>query len=42
MSGSDPQQAAAMYRAIIDLYQHEPWAEKVVADARGRLEELEQ
>jgi serine/threonine-protein kinase len=42
MSGSDPQQAAAMYRAIIDLYQNEPWAEKVVAVARGRLEELEQ
>jgi serine/threonine-protein kinase len=40
VSASDPQQAAAMYRAVIDLYEHEPWAAEVVSAARGRLEKL--
>jgi hypothetical protein len=42
LSSTDPTQAAAMYRAIIDLYQHDAWAEPVVTKARHGLEELKQ
>ncbi len=38
---SDPQQAAAMYRAIIELHSADEWAEKAVGAARDRLAELE-
>jgi serine/threonine-protein kinase len=42
LSSTDPTQAAAMYRAIIDLYQHDAWAEPVVTKARHGLAELKQ
>ena len=38
LAASDPQGAAAMYRAIVELYAHEPWAAEIVAEARKRLE----
>jgi serine/threonine protein kinase len=38
---NNPQQAAAMYQAIIDLHEGDAWAEKVVGEARSRLAELE-
>ena len=38
---SDSQKAAAMFRAIIDLYEHEMWAADAVAQARERLERME-
>jgi hypothetical protein len=37
----DPPKAAAMFRAIIDLYEGESWAAEVVAEARGQLERIE-
>jgi serine/threonine-protein kinase len=37
----DPQKAAAMYRAIADLYDKEPWAADAVAEARNHLEALQ-
>jgi hypothetical protein len=37
----DPQKAAAMYRAIADLYDEEPWAADAVAEARNHLEALQ-
>lgn len=36
-----PEQAAAMYQAIIQLHQDDEWAAQVVDEARGRLAELE-
>ncbi len=38
---SDPKKATAMYRAIIDLYEHQTWAAEAVAQARERLERME-
>ena len=38
---SDSPKAAAMFRAIIDLYEHETWAAEAVAQARERLERME-
>jgi len=38
---SEPQQAAAMYRAIINLYRDQDWAQDVVTEARTQLTELE-
>jgi eukaryotic-like serine/threonine-protein kinase len=40
LAKTDSVRAAAMYRAIIDLHQGEPWADAVVANARRRLAEL--
>jgi hypothetical protein len=37
---SSPEKAAAMYRALIDLYGDEPWAEPVIDEAKVRLETL--
>ncbi len=37
---SDTTKAAAMYEAVIDLYQGQAWAEEVVADARERLAKM--
>jgi hypothetical protein len=34
LSKADPQQAAAMYRAMIDLHAAEAWAESAVEEAR--------
>ena len=34
----DPDQARAMYRAIVDLYQRADWAREVVEEARAQLE----
>jgi serine/threonine-protein kinase len=41
LSATNPQQAAAMYRAILKLHASNKWAEKVVETARGRLAKLE-
>jgi serine/threonine-protein kinase len=41
VSETDPQQAAAMYRAMVELHADDPWAEEVVAEARSRLSESE-
>ncbi len=41
LSETNPQQALAMYRAVIDLYQADAWADDVVAEARNRLVELQ-
>jgi serine/threonine-protein kinase len=38
---SAPLRAAAMFRAIIDLYEHDAWAADAVGEARKRLEKLE-
>jgi serine/threonine-protein kinase len=38
LSVTDPQGAAAMYRAIIDLYENDAWAAEIVADARRHIE----
>lgn len=37
---SDPQRAAAMYQALVDLYGDQPWASELVRQARERLKEL--
>jgi eukaryotic-like serine/threonine-protein kinase len=42
LSRSDPQRAAAMYRAIIDLHDDNAWANEVVAHARTQLTGLQQ
>ena len=34
---TNPQAAAKMYRAIIDLYENQPWAHEIVAEARRAL-----
>lgn len=41
LSETEPQQAAAMYRAIVELHQNDKWASDVVAEARSRLETLD-
>jgi hypothetical protein len=41
LSAKNPQQAAAMYRAILKLHENNEWAEKVVETARSRLAKLE-
>jgi serine/threonine-protein kinase len=41
LSVREPRQAAAMYRAIIDLYDESAWASALVAEARQQLAELE-
>ena len=38
---TDPDRAAAMYRAVIELYQDKPWAADAVRRARGHLDEDE-
>lgn len=38
---SEPERAAAMYRAIVDLYSRDDWAQEYVTTARKRLAELE-
>ncbi len=40
LEDSSPEKAAAMYRALIDLYGNETWAEPVIDEARERLETL--
>ena len=40
LAHSNPQQAAAMYQAIIDLHTDDAWADKVVAEAHRKLAEL--
>jgi serine/threonine-protein kinase len=40
ISAGDPEDAGDMYRAIIRLYEHQPWAQEIVDEARGRLEQL--
>ena len=39
LSATEPQQATAMYRAIVDLHEHDDWAKEVVNEARGQLAE---
>jgi hypothetical protein len=41
LADSDPERAAAMYRAIIDLHANDAWATEVVQEARSQLEKLE-
>jgi hypothetical protein len=41
LTPGEPNKAAAMLRAIVHLYEHEPWARDVVAEARNRLEKTE-
>jgi len=41
LADAKPQAAAAMYRAMVDLYGESPWAKDLVAEARQRLTELE-
>jgi serine/threonine-protein kinase len=38
---TNAEQAAAMYRAIVDLHGSDAWAGEVVAQARARLEQME-
>lgn len=38
IAATDPEAAAAMYQAIVDLYQNEPWAAEIVSEARLRLD----
>jgi hypothetical protein len=40
LSGTDPHRAAAIYQAIIDLYQREEWGKELVEQARKRLAAL--
>jgi serine/threonine-protein kinase len=40
LAASDARHAAAMYRAIVDLYQNEAWARDIVAEARRRLDRI--
>jgi serine/threonine-protein kinase len=37
---NDPQRAAGIYQALINLYADERWASRIVDDARTRLEDL--
>jgi hypothetical protein len=37
LTASAPEQAAAMYRAIVDLYDEFTWADSIVSEARRRL-----
>jgi eukaryotic-like serine/threonine-protein kinase len=41
LAASDPQRAAAMYRAIINLHAGHRWADAVLDEARSQLAELE-
>ena len=41
LSATKPQEAAAMYGAIVDLFGDSAWAKDIVAEARQRLSELE-
>lgn len=41
LSRSDPQRARAMYRAVIELYQHKPWAAEAVSRAREALADMD-
>ena len=38
LEASAPEQAAAMYRAIVNLFEAKPWASELVAEARRRLQ----
>lgn len=38
LASTDPEVAAAMYQAIVNLYQNEPWAAEIVTEARRRLD----
>jgi hypothetical protein len=40
VEASDPERAAKMYRAIVDLYGKQPWAATVVAEAKAGLKAL--
>jgi hypothetical protein len=41
LADSDPQRAAAMYRAIVDLHSHDEWAAEVVQEASRQLARLQ-
>jgi hypothetical protein len=41
LADAKPQAAAAMYRAIVELYGESAWAKEIVAEAQRRLGELE-
>jgi serine/threonine-protein kinase len=39
---SDPQRAAAMYQAIVDLHANDSWAVDIVQEARSQLDKVEE
>jgi eukaryotic-like serine/threonine-protein kinase len=41
LADRDPERAAAMYRAIINLHANDEWATEVVQEARSQLDKLE-
>jgi serine/threonine protein kinase len=41
ISDQHPAEAAAIYRAIVNLHQNDAWADDVVAEARHRLDEIQ-
>jgi hypothetical protein len=41
LADSDPQRAAAIYRAIVDLHSHDEWAAEVVQEATSQLARLQ-
>jgi serine/threonine-protein kinase len=41
LTATDPKQAAAMYRAIVELHQENEWAKAVVQEARVRLAKID-
>jgi serine/threonine-protein kinase len=42
LQAESPDEAAAMYRALIDLYGEQPWAAELIAEARERLKSVDQ
>ena len=40
IAADQPERAAAMCRALVDLHQDHAWADQVVAEARRRLDEF--
>jgi hypothetical protein len=41
LEATAPAEAAAMYRALIDLYGDQPWAAELVGEAREHLKAME-
>jgi hypothetical protein len=41
LQATSPAEAAAMYRALIDLYVDQPWAAELIGEAREQLKSME-
>jgi len=41
LAATAPAEAAAMYRALVDLYSDQPWAADLVGEAREHLKSVE-